>query len=293
MNESRWVAFATSADKKVLNDGDQLAVDALARRGVIAVPAVWNDPNEDWTRFDAVIIRSTWDYTQKFESFIAWLKHLENLQIRVMNPLQTLLWNSDKRYLIELSRKGVTIPQTFLLSDANGLELALQELNSEEAVIKPTISAGGRDTWRISRGDLKSRLGREYLESIWAKGSPALLQAFQSEILTKGEFSLIYFSGKFSHAIVKKAKPGEFRIQSKYGGSVTPFAASPELVRAAAEVFTQVPCGENLHYARVDCLLSSKGEWMLMGLELIEPDLFMDQDPNAPEKFADALVGSN
>ena len=278
------VAFATSRAHSRLTSDDLLAAAACHARGIRVTPAVWDDPAVRWASFDAVIVRSTWDYHRRVDDFLAWLAILENVGVPVWNPIALLRWNANKRYLGDLDRRGVsTVPTAWItVIDASSLASVMDERGWSDVVVKPVISATAYGTHRVRRTDAEGA-GR-------AMGDGAtgeyLVQPFLPEIQTLGEWSLIFFRGAFSHSVRKRPVAGDFRVQTEYGGSSITERAPTSVIEAGAAALDAVD-GPWL-YARVDGVETPRG-FVLMELEMLEPMLFFDRDAEAPVRFAAAL----
>lgn len=289
------VAFVTSEDQPALTADDALAADAMRALGetdVVAIP--WSAAETPWEQFDAVVIRSTWDYFRRAEAFMRWLDDLERNGTRLFNVPALARWNADKTYLRELAAAGVPIVPTlwFQKNSSTDIKAALREAGWSKAVLKPTVSASGFGTWVTSLKQLDRGDQTRFDELV--RGRDAMVQPFMEEIAGRGEWSLVFFDGAFSHAILKKPAPGDFRIQEHFGGSWRGASPSPELIREAKGVLaaaTQVTGEGKPLYARVDGVESeANGQFLLMELELVEPSLFFAADPdNAPLRFAQAL----
>ncbi len=272
------VAFATC---DLHPDGiadDDLALEPLSRRGIEVARARWSDARVDWSEFAAVIPRNTWDYTERFPAFQAWLRALP---VPVWNPVPVLLWNARKTYLQELEARGVRGIPTARLAPGEDLGAAMDARGWADCVVKPVVSAGARGTFRVQRARA-AELGAR----VAALGEDMLLQPFVPEIV-RGEWSLIYFDGAFSHALLKRPKPGDFRVQEKHGGEILAERAPAELVDHGLAVLEAI--GEPLLYARIDLVRGAEGP-LLVEAELIEPELFLRVDPAAPERLAEALA---
>lgn len=200
--------------------------------------------------------------------------------IALSNPASVLAWNSDKRYLTELAARGVAIPHTAWTDrlDAGVVRHVFDETGVDELIVKPAVSGGAWKTRRVRRGDAVED----------AKGTTMLLQPYLSTIESAGETSLLYFGGRFSHAVNKRPVPGEFRIQEEFGGAYARVDAPPEDALALAEQVLDA-VGEPLLYARIDMVPDAYGRWLLMEAELIEPDFFLGVDPARGAGFARAL----
>lgn len=286
---SRSIALVTYRELPELADDDRLLIPALARHGLNAVPAVWNDPDVDWSEFTAAVIRSTWDYYHHVLEFLDWVGRLDALGIALFNSPTVLRWNADKRYLRGLAARGIAVVPTHWIEpdDASSLLAVLDAERWEHAVVKPAISASGWETWKTSRAAAASdeaRFGR-----LRARG-PVMVQPFIESVASVGEWSLLYFGGEFSHAVLKRARPGDFRVQPRHGGSIEvrpPDTAIRDQAHAILEAALDDPA-EAL-YARVDgCVVD--GAFVLMELELLEPSLFLGLEPGAPERLAAVLA---
>jgi hypothetical protein len=278
------VAFVTWRGVPNLTRDDRLAADALASRGVEIRPAVWDDPAVVWSDFGVAVIRSTWDYHLRPGEFLDWIAWVEAAGVRIWNPPSLLRWNMDKRYLAELGGQGIPVIPTRSVARGDRTPLAdvLGATGWNEVVVKPAVSASAHRTWRTSPARAASDADI-YAELV--RAGDVLIQPFLPEILD-GEWSLCFIAGTLSHAVLKRPPPGEFRVQSELGGEVV--VADPgAAARAGAEEILALVQAPWL-YARVDgCLV--QGDFVLMELELIEPTLFFYANPEAAERFAQAL----
>ncbi len=279
------LAFATSRKVAVMPRDESLLEAALRPHGVRATPVAWDTPGLDWSRFDAVLIRSTWDYHYKIKAFLAWLSDLEKKGVMLLNPPALVRWNMHKSYLLELAARGVPIVETRLLKTGDRVDLALlaEELKWPELIIKPAISATAHRTFRLRGEDAEE--WRSSFQNLLAE-SDLLVQPYLEEIEQEGELSLIYIGSRFSHAICKLPKKGDFRVQSEFGGRVRETAPEPDIKSQARAILDKV--SGDWVYARVDGLLVG-GRFLLMELELIEPQLFLDKGDKAAELLAEAL----
>ncbi len=281
------IALATCREYADLTVEDKLLADCLQNLGFDAQPLVWDEAKQNLADYSTVVIHSCWDYHKKPQEFLAWIDSLESNGLKVLNPPNILRWNVDKIYLRELEKSGVKIPPTvwFEKGEAGSLSKILAENDWRKAVLKPTISA---TAWRtfIVTPENAAELQPEF-ESMLLTGG-AMVQKFVAEIQTKGEWSFIFFNKKFSHAVLKRAKTGDFRVQDNFGGSVEmTVEPAPALIKAAQKIVENI--NDNLLYARVDGA-EIAGEFCLMELELIEPVLFLDNNPSAANKFAAAIA---
>ncbi len=249
----------------------------------------WNSPAEPWERFDAVVIRSTWDYHRSPLEFIAALERIVASGAQLQNSLDLVRWNLEKTYLRDLQVSGApVVPSLFGQSlRADELEGLFAALGCEELVIKPTISASADDTHRLERRQLE-RGAPDWLEAIGHRAY--LAQPFQAGIVEEGEYSVVFLGGEFSHSTLKAPRAGDFRVQSEHGGSTRAVQAPPALVRAARVALdVAARFGPTPLYARADLVRDGSGGFLVMELELIEPGLFLDFDPSAASRLARAV----
>jgi len=283
---SRRVALATYASTPHLAPDDQLLPPALASLGINAEPAIWSDDSEPWREFDAVVIRSCWDYHLHFADFLAWLARLETAGVTVWNSPPLIRWNADKRYLLDLARRGVATIPTMIVPHGRATDVepfAIAE-GWQRFVLKPTVSASGYETHALSTPI--DDAAYDAIARVTAIGD-ALLQPFVDEVSRHGEYSFTFIDGEFSHATLKRAAPREFRVQTEHGGSVEPVNASRVLIEQATHVLQALP--ETPLYARVDGIARGSA-FLLMELELIEPNLFLGESSGAAERLAAAIA---
>ena len=277
------IAFATSLALEYLTDSDRLAAQALKGLGARVIPAIWTDETVNWKRFDKIVIRSPWDYFEHQDRFRAWFDVLDRAGVPVENPTSILRWNLDKVYLREL---GVPTVPTEWVERGAGVDIAevMARRGWERAVMKPTISAGAHETWVTTPEEAPAR--HERLGAILRRCG-VMIQRFMPEIATEGEWSFLFFRGEFSHAVVKRPRAGDFRVQVEHGGSADEATPTPELLAQAQRVVSALKSAPL--YARVDGL-DVNGTFLLMELEALEPDLFLGHSPGAPERFAKAVL---
>jgi glutathione synthase/RimK-type ligase-like ATP-grasp enzyme len=282
----RRIALATYERAPDLAPDDRCLVPALAALGARAEAAVWSSPNVDWRSYDAVIIRSTWDYHLRLAEFRTWLDRLESLGVRVMNSPSLVRWNVDKRYLLDLARQGVATIPTMVVASGAAEDVARTALAEgwSRVVVKPAVSASGFETYAA---DVPfDDAARAAVEGAVRVGD-VLVQPFAPEVSRDGEYSFVFIDGTFSHAAIKRAGRGEFRVQTEHGGSVASITADDALISQAAAVLAAAP--ETPLYARIDGI-SRGGAFLLMELELIEPNLFLELGERADERFARAIM---
>ena len=283
------VALVTYDARPDPTEDDRLLADALSRRGAMVRGVPWSDPSADWTAYDAVVVRSCWDYFLRADEFHAWLDRLERDDARVMNDVHTLRWNADKTYLRDLAERGVPIVPTRWLDRESTPSLAeLRRVTGwSELVVKPTVSGGAHRTWRAAPD---SDAADDRRLATMVEDGAVMVQPLLAEIEREGEWSLVFFSGRYSHSVLKRPRTGDFRVQREHGGSLEVATPSREMIEAAERVLATVPFGsEPPLYARVDgCMV--RGELLLMELELLEPELFFRCAAEAPDRLGEAIL---
>jgi hypothetical protein len=283
----RRCAFLTLSDPGGYVIDDEHAYEPLRALGwsVEAVP--WNRPQVAWEAYDLIVIRSTWDYHHDLEGFIAVLAEIEQRGVQLQNPLPLVRWNLHKTYLRDLAARGVnTVPTVWRERLAGGeLEGLFDEVASAEAVIKPVVGANAEGAYRLDRRTLRQRAGE--VETYYADRA-LLAQPFVRAVLDEGEYSLFYFNGEHSHAILKTPKPDDFRVQEEHGGTIRAVNAEAGLRAAGRTVLAALDAAPL--YLRADFVRAGDGgSFQLMELELVEPSLYLRMDPQAPGRFARAL----
>jgi hypothetical protein len=280
------ITFVTSAAHRDLTPDDQLAVASLAERDTQVTAAVWNDPSVDWSASDAIVVRSTWDYYRHAAEFRAWIDSLDSIGVPVWNPPAVLRWNMEKTYLRDLEQAGVPIVPTVWLPRGSGpdIEALMDERGWPEAVVKPVISAAANRTWRVSRSTA-SEISAQLAESL--ELCDVMVQPFVPEIQTRGEWSLMFIDGDFSHAVRKLPSAGDFRVQRVFGGESITDDPDSDLLRAARRVLDAAP--SPWLYARVDGIETAAG-FVLLELEMLEPSLYFSHAPAGTARFADSII---
>src|SRR5262245_14840983 len=284
MNEQR-IAFVTSERLPDIHGDDRLVADALRRRGFHVTAAVWNDPAVDWRQFASVVIRAAWDYHLDEDRYVAWLHRCDAEKVNLWNPPRAVLANIDKRYLAAFAAAGLEIvPIEYMERGQKRALSALLELhNWTRAVVKPAVSASAYGTWQTSLASAaldQARFDEEVMQR------SLFVQPFADEIVTTGEWSIVFFNGEYSHAVVKKPAAGDFRVQEELGGHAEPRDPSPTIVEQARRVLSHA--AGPLLYARVDGI-ERNGSFVLMELEINEPFLYIGSSKGAADRFADAI----
>ena len=286
VTESRYVAPAETdayIDNILLED--QLLAHALMQRGITTTRVDWAS-DVDWSTYDAALLRTTWDYFERLPEFREWLAAVDE-RTRLVNPLATLTWNMDKRYLADLAERGVAVVPTRYAERGSGRSLAAiaGAEGWSEVVVKPTVSGAAWKTYRVS--DLVA------FESTWrglVAETEMMVQPFLPDVMVGGEVTVVAFGGRVSHALVKRPAPGDFRVQDDHGGTVhahQPTESEVELAERALASLENTPV-----YARVDMVRGPSGALLVMELELIEPELWIRLREASADAFADAFVAS-
>lgn len=282
------IAFVTSQPSPEIAPDDQLAVAILQSKGIPVDAVPWESHSFPWTEYSAVIIRSPWNYSHHADKFEDWLRTCQAAGVNLWNPAEVVLGNINKRYLLDFERQGFPIvPSQYVPAGTRTSLASLAELLEskgwEEAVVKPVVSAGAFQTWRTSSAQAANHQERFETE---CETSELIVQPFLPEITGEGEMSLIYFLGELSHCIQKRPAEGDFRVQPQHGGRNQLIDPPLHLVEHGRAILSAV--GSPLLYARVDGILRN-GEFLLMELEINEPNLFLGYSPDAPARFAAAI----
>lgn len=282
------VAFSTASDYPHLTKDDQLVVQVGNQFGLNIEPAIWNDPSVAWKDFDAVVIRSCWDYHHQLDAFLAWVTLLEQQGIALWNPPSVIRWNSEKRYLLDLQAWGIPTVPTLYLPPSTGSILPdlLIETGWLDVIVKPAVSASAFNTWRTTLATASADQVRFAEQS---RLSSTLIQPYIPEI-TDGEWSLIYFNGEYSHAALKHPQRGDFRVQGEFGGQSTALHPGDTLIQQGTDIIALVQrqLEREFLYVRVDGVVRGE-QLIIMELELIEPGLFIAFDEEAATRFAHAI----
>jgi hypothetical protein len=289
--------FLTLEDSTGYVIDDELAYAPLAALGWQVDTISWRRSNTEWRAYDAVIIRSTWDYVEDPDAFLDVLAEIEHSGTPLFNGLDLVRWNIRKTYLRDLAERGVAVVPTIWRErlEPNELPDLIEELATAEIVIKPLIGANASGAFRLDAQMARSRA--DEVSACYAD-RPLLAQPFLSAITTEGEFSLFYFNGEHSHSIVKLPKPADFRVQEEHGGvirAVHTDAPLREAGDAAMRAIGEVPLYARADFVRANPALTTQpptlncSTYWLIELELVEPSLYLRMDSAAPERFARAL----
>ncbi|KSW19601.1 RimK family alpha-L-glutamate ligase [Cellulomonas sp. B6] len=297
------LALATCAELPDLDPDDLPLRAALAERGVATDVVVWDDPTVDWAAYPHVLIRSTWDYTDRPTQFSDWTRRVERTST-LLNPADVVTWNIDKTYLRDLEHRGIPIVPTIWLDPERNLDARAIHTRFPafgDFVIKPTVSAGSRDTGRYDAGVTPSRsLAITHTKNLLAVGRRVMLQRYLTQVDTQGETALVYVDGEFSHSVRKgPLLEGPYRAGEQEGVMFREeVMAAREATeqerevgdRVVAELAQVFPDRAPLLYTRVDLIPDDENAPVVLEVELAEPSLFFEHSPGAAERFADAVA---
>ena len=256
----------------------------LATEGLQVVASPWTDhvdSAEGLRAYPLVLPLVCWGYHRDHVRWLRACATWAEAGLPVANPASVLAWNSDKTYLRRLADAGVAVPPTIWTDHADDerVQAAFHAFGTERVIVKPTVSGGAWKTLRLSRGETLTD----------APEGAAMIQPYLSAIETEGETSMLFFGGRFSHAVNKRPVPGDFRIQVQFGGRYASVAPPDGAMALAERVLAAID--EPLLYARIDTARDSDGNWLLMEAELIEPDFYLANDPAKGAGFASAVRG--
>lgn len=287
LTDSRYLNPPSPGDY-VLNilKEDRIVFDALTEQGLSVSRKDWADPDFDWSSTRSVLFRTTWDYFDRFEEFQTWLNRISK-QTALINSFDLIKWNLDKHYLNTLLKAGVAVIPTRYIEVGSGmsLERMLAITGWNEAVIKPTVGGAGRHTYRLNPDTLP--IVSRKLSSVLNEES-FMLQPFQHSVLDQGEISLVYFGKTFSHAVLKKARPGDFRVQDDFGGTIHKYTPTDDEIAFGLEALKS--CPEIPAYSRVDVITDNSGNPAISELELIEPELWFRLKPVSGKLLGEEVI---
>ena len=263
----------------------ELLKSAFESQGLKVDITYWDNPSYEWQQTKSVLFRTVWDYFERFDEFWDWLEQVKT-KTRLINSYELIKWNIDKHYLRDLKNNGIQVVPTYFADRGNNISLQeIANLNDwKHIVIKPAISASAFNTYKITNDEIeqKEQLFHELLQT-----HDMLVQPFFPTISELGEASLMVFGGKFTHAILKKAKAGDFRVQDDFGGTVHDYNPTQEEIKFAEKVFQS--CISLPIYGRVDIVWDSNKHIYLSELEIIEPELWIRNRPESANKIAEAV----
>lgn len=279
--------FSIGAYDTNTTDENLILSTILKRLGISHQIVAWSDSTVDWSSFSCLLIKSTWDYFDYYEQFKVWIGTIRKLGIPVLNSLDTLEWNSSKRYLLEIESKGFPAISGHILEKGTVVSTSniFEKITSEIMVVKPLVSGGAKNTLKIAKKEWEN-----YTTQVQAlvDEEAYLVQPFVKEVQEVGEYSLIFFNGEFSHAVLKTPAKQDFRVQHYFGGTIKSVEPSLKMLDSCQKLMDNF--GKDTLYARVDGV-DCEGEFFLMELEMIEPYLFLDISSEALANYQRAIVG--
>jgi len=297
------LALATCAELPDLDEDDHALRDALVAQGIALEPVVWDDPTVDWGTYTHVVIRSTWDYTGRPAQFADWTRRVERTST-LLNPAEVVGWNIDKHYLRDLENAGLPIVPTIWLDpernfDSRAIHTRFPAFG--DFVIKPTVSAGSRDTGRYDAGVTQQRsMAITHAKNLLGVGRRVMIQRYLRNVDTTGETALVYLDGEFSHSVRKGALlEGPYREQvgdELYRQEVMTARAASDAEREVGDRVVAalpdiVPGADGpLLYTRIDLIPDDDGTPVVLEVELTEPSLFFSHSEGSAERFADAIA---
>jgi O-ureido-D-serine cyclo-ligase len=302
--QGQHIALVSAREALALDEDLPPLREAVTALGAHVDTPCWDDATVDWARYDLAVLRSTWDYAERIDEFLAWAERCAALT-RLVNPPEVVRWNTDKRYLMQVARAGVPVVPTrfvtpgtdaatelcgFLDGGPDRLSVGMTS-DFQEFVVKPTVGAGSRDAARYHCADFERAAG--HLERLLIAGRSAMLQPYLDRVDEHGETAAMYFSGEFSHAVRKGPllqTGGDF-----VAGLFAPEAISARAADHAERRVADATCAalpfDSLLYVRVDLIRDDTGAPVVLEVELIEPSLFFAHAPGSAQRLATALLG--
>lgn len=263
----------------------ELLKSAFEAQGLKVNITYWDNPTYEWQETKSVLFRTIWDYFERFDEFWEWLEQVKT-KTRLINSYELIKWNIDKHYLKDISSWGIETVPTYFAD--KGCNMKLHEIAKrnqwKDLVIKPAISASAFKTYKILANEIQVN---EKLFNSLVQERNMLVQPYFETITQLGEASLMVFDGKFTHAILKKAQPGDFRVQDDFGGTVHNYIPTKAEINFAEKVFET--CKTKPVYGRVDIVWDNDKNFYLSELEIIEPELWIRNYPKCAERIAEAV----
>jgi glutathione synthase/RimK-type ligase-like ATP-grasp enzyme len=261
---------------------DGLLIEALNNLGLKTIKKDWNDSNFNWNSTKTAVFRSTLDYFDKFSIFQNWLSQVQN-KCALINSYEQIKWNLDKHYLQDLKNWSLPIPKSVFINKMSGTKLKDIATNMKwnHIVVKPTVSGAAKNTFQLKDQEI------ENFQTKWIRltnEEDFIVQEFQKNIIKSGEIAVMLFGGKYSHAVLKKAKKGDFRVQDDFGGTVETITPSKEIIDLAEKAIKKL--NPTPLYCRVDVILNNQNKAVIIELELIEPELWFRFKITAADKLA-------
>lgn len=279
-------AYLTMSDPGDYVTDYHLSFDAMAVVGWQVDTVPWRNASVDWSVYDAVYICTPWDYPDDPELFMRLLESIEASSAHLINPLRLVRWSLAKTYLRDLEERGGAIVPSIWFDnfDASGISGWFEKLGADRIVVKPGVGTNSQDTYVLTNPvpeDLVARLLQTFA------GRQFFVQPFMENVQSEGEYSLFFFGGEYSHAILKTPEQGDFRSQEEHGADIKSIDATPEQIEAAVKLLALVEPQPT--YVRADLVRDAEDHYLLMELELIEPSLYLRTNASAADRFARAF----
>ncbi len=295
------IALATATEALDLDKDLSPLLEALHRTGAAVEAMVWDAPDADWSAFDLVVLRSTWDYVLRLKDFLAWVDRVSSLT-QVLNPPEVVRWNTDKHYLVDLHRAGVPVVPTRFVEPGEDAASALRAFLETgalsvgrsgpfaEFVVKPSVGAGSKDAMRYGREE--AARAEAHIARLLSEGRSVMMQPYLSSVDTRGETAVLSFDGVYSHAIRKGPllHRGAGLVEGLFAEEDIATRTPTEAERATALAALNAMPFPPTAYARVDLIEDEAGQPVVLELELTEPSLFFKQAPAAADRFAETLL---
>jgi glutathione synthase/RimK-type ligase-like ATP-grasp enzyme len=264
---------------------DAILTRALEKRKIRSIRRSWSDATFDWQSTSHVVFRSTWDYFHRFYEFSRWLDDI-SLKTECINSADIVRWNMDKHYLNDLKVKGISVIETFFVEKGSRVSLKslVRDLGWNETILKPVVSGGARHTYKIGKVNIDVH---DKIFSDLIAEETVMLQPFQHHVVSQGEIGFIIIDGIYTHAVQKKARSGDFRVQDDFGGTVRSYVPSKEEIRFALHAVEA--CERFPLYARADVIRDNNNHLAISELELIEPELWFRKSQRAAELLAKGI----
>ncbi|MET3112906.1 glutathione synthase/RimK-type ligase-like ATP-grasp enzyme [Pedobacter sp. CG_S7] len=285
------IAYVTYQDKgaytsTTVEEEDEQLLTFLKLKGLVIETVIWNDPQVEWENYDLAILKSPWDYFDFIDDFYNWLEMLKANKIRLLNPVDIVKWNADKHYLQDIQSAGLKVTESVFITKDQKIDLNdyFEDFKADKFIIKPCVSGGSKNTFKVTKANV-AELNLKIV-SLLAQ-EDFIVQPFLAEIERDGEWSFLFFNGKFSHALLKKPKTGDFRVQHSFGGTIHSQVPPNNLLESTQQYVDLF--AKDCLYARVDgAVINNK--FVLMELELIEPFLFLNIEANSYHNYHQALL---
>jgi glutathione synthase/RimK-type ligase-like ATP-grasp enzyme len=263
-----------------------LSIDAMTETGWDVACVSWRNPARDWNQYDAVYICTPWDYPDDPALFLTTLEAIEASSAQLINPISLVHWSLAKTYLRDLAERGGAVVPSLWIDQFEAGQVAgwFEQFDTERVVIKPEVGTNSAHQFVLRNPVSGDQL--TVLEQVY-RNRPFFVQPFISNVQSEGEYSLFFFSGEYSHAILKTPEQDDFRSQEEHGADIKSVTASSRQIEAAEQLLALVEPQPT--YVRVDLVRGDDGNFLLMELELIEPSLYLRTDPESAGRFARAF----